>query len=504
MPHALYIFLKTLIIIGTTYFFFLFNNMTYYYGVKIILQIILIINSIFLSYKLRYWYTKKEIRVRFAPSPTGEMHVGNLRTAIFNYIYAKQHKAKFFLRIEDTDITRSNIIYEQSIKDTLHWLNISYETYILRQSTRFHIYLEIAQKLYKQNHAYYCKCESLDQNDKNCPCEDLNLTTGVLRFRVPRNKILHFIDHILGKITVNTNTIENFVIIRSDATPTYNFVVVVDDIALKITHVFRGNEHLYNTFKQLLIYEVLKEHPPCFGHFPMINGKDGKKLSKRSGDTSVKYYKEIGVLPEALFNFLIRLGWGYGNKELFSFEEIVKLFNIKKISPSPAMFDLNKLMYLNGYYLHLNWLKHLPQIIKLINDKIHRPVTSDELNKMKKLIPEFAKRHKLVNDLAMDLLFLYQNLAIDDIVSFDIILASQIIKVLSEISEKNWLEKNLQDTLKISFPDNMKSVCEYIRLLILNSKNSPPIFLILEVLGQKKTLIKLSLFIKNYEKIENS
>lgn len=461
---------------------------------------------IFRKYNFEICNNFSNIRVRFAPSPTGEMHVGNLRTAIFNYVYAKQKNAKFFLRIEDTDRIRSKVEYEESIKDTLKWLNIQYESEILRQSERFDIYNAKAQELYKQQCAYYCQCinaitieanenNHLEQDMKSCPCESKDFKSGVLRFLVPRNRIMSFTDEILGKIIVNTNTIENFALVRTDGSPTYNFVVVIDDIELKITHVFRGNEHLYNTFKQLLIYEALGQSCPKFGHFPMINGKDGKKLSKRSGDTSVRYYREIGVLPEALFNFLIRLGWGYGNQEIFTMEEAIKLFNINKISRSPAFFDMDKLMYLCGYYLQLNWKSHLEEILSFINKKIAKTLNKKEIEIIIRLIPEFAKRSKLISDLADHLLFILLPIPPSQIQQTNINkdLLDKILITLNNISQNQWQEEIIQNIFKEKFPNQMKEVCALIRLIILNVTYSPSIFLILEILGKTESLKRLNI-----------
>jgi glutamyl-tRNA synthetase len=456
------------------------------------------INS-FLSYRtfnkcpIKWPMIKIRVRVRFAPSPTGEMHVGNLRTAIFNYIYAKQSNGEFYLRIEDTDVARSKLIYEESIKETLKWLNIKYEPLVLRQSERFPIYTKIAQKLYKKNYAYYCSCDNLEENEKSCDCETKSLTSGVLRFRVPRHRIMDFNDEILGKVTVNSNTIENFALLRSDGSPTYNFVVVVDDGELKITHVFRGNEHLYNTFKQLLIYKALNLTPPKFGHFPMINGKDGKKLSKRSGDTSVRYYREIGVVAEALFNFLIRLGWGHGNQEIFTMDEAIKLFSVNKISRSPAMFDNDKLMYLCGYYLHLNWEKHFPDLILVMEKKISRPITGKEKDKIKKLAGEFSNRSKLLGELADSLIFLVIPVKLTN--NIDMKLLKEVINTLENIKE--WKEKIINDKVKEIFSFRMKEVCGVLRLALMNVTFSPSVFLVLEVLEKEEAIRRLQMHLIN-------
>lgn len=469
-------------------------NMGFY--INFLLQGLLVLTFIIISAIFRqYVFIDRQIKVRFAPSPTGEMHVGNIRTALFNHLYAKQHNGKFFLRIEDTDMARSKAEYEQSIKDHLRWLDIDYEPLVLRQSERLDIYLKIADQLHKKGYAYYCQCVNLEQEVKSCPCENSQFSSGVLRFKVIRNKVMCFEDEILGKIKVNTNTIENFALLRSNGSPTYNFVVVVDDLALKITHVFRGNEHLYNTFKQLLIYEALHRKPPKFGHFPMINGVDGKKLSKRSGDRSIKAYRDMGVVPEALFNFLIRLGWGYGNQEIFTRSDAIKVFNINKISRSPAMFDMNKLMYLCGYYLHQNWQKHLAELLMFMKSRIGRSVTNEEIIKLRTLIPEFSKRSKLLVELADNLVFLFKPVMVspENKVLIDKEISKEIIDILSAVPLNSWTESYLTAYIKEQMKDKMKTICSNLRLILLNTNYSPSIFLILEVLGKEETLRRLSI-----------
>lgn len=506
---------KVLLYIISAYIIYLIHSTNFKYKWKLTFSMFFAFIYVFLSFILRkcyYMFEEKNLqtrntlyntndnkddnyRLRFAPSPTGEMHVGNLRTAIFNFIFTKQKNGRFFLRIEDTDIKRSNTIYETSIKNTLKWMNIKYEPLILRQSERFPLYMKFAMDLLAKGFLYYCNCNTLDENTKSCECEKDNFTTGLLRFKIPRNERISFIDEILGLITVNTNTIENFAILRSDGSPTYNFCVVIDDVELKITHVFRGNEHLYNTFKQILIYEALNMPMPKFGHFPMINGKDGKKLSKRSGDTSVIAYRNMGVVPEALFNFLIRLGWGHGNDEIFTMEEAIKLFDINRISPSPAMFDINKLTYLSGYYLNKNWEKYLPEIITYIELKLSRSITLHERNQLAALIPEFAKRAKLINELGDMLLFIFKEFIPKNSENLNKDLLKNIIEVLKEVDYLNWKEAHLHILFKEKFSNEMKDVCGQIRWGLVNLNFSPSIFLILEVLDKKDSLERLESFI---------
>lgn len=313
------------------------------------------------------------VKTRFAPSPTGQMHLGNARTAIFSYLFARKNNGKFILRIEDTDLERSLKEYEDIIINDLKWLSIDWDEFY-RQSERFDIYKEYAEKLLQEDKAYRCFCteEELDKEReeakrKNIPyrysgkCRNLtkeeiekNLKENkpfTIRIKVPENELISFEDLVKGHIAINTDDFGDFVIVRSDKTPVYNFVVVIDDALMGITHVIRGEDHIPNTPKQIVIYRALNFKEPLFAHLPIILGKDRTKLSKRHGAVSVGYYREKGFFPEALLNYLCLLGWSHHDREIFSKEDLIKLFDIKDIHPSPAVFDEEKLYWLNGLYM---------------------------------------------------------------------------------------------------------------------------------------------------------
>ncbi len=313
------------------------------------------------------------VRTRFAPSPTGYMHLGNARTAIFSCIFARHNDGKFILRIEDTDKERSTKEYEESILEDLRWLGLDYDEFY-RQSDRFDIYKEYTQKLLNSGHAYLCFCQEEDIEKQReeakaqgkayrypGTCRNLskeqieeNIKKGipyVVRFRVPDGETVSFEDAIRGFISINVDDFGDFVIVRSDGIPVYNFVVVIDDALMGITHVIRGEDHISNTPKQILIYKALGFTAPVFAHLPVILGEDRTKLSKRHGGTSVRFYKENGYTAKALFNYLCLLGWSYKDKEIFSKDEIIKLFDIKDINLSPAVFSHEKLYWLNGVYI---------------------------------------------------------------------------------------------------------------------------------------------------------
>ncbi len=312
---------------------------------------------------------------RFAPSPTGYLHLGNARTAIFSYLFARHHRGKFILRVEDTDRERSTKEFEEMLLEDLKWLGIDWDEFY-RQSERFDIYREYAEKLVQSGHAYPCFCtvEELEEERKKAEergvpyrysgkCRALSKEEVeefkrqgkpyTIRFRVPDGRVVVFEDLIKGHIAINVDDFGDFVIVRSDGTPTYNFVVVVDDALMGVTHVIRGEDHIPNTPKQILIYEALRFEIPKFAHLPVILGEDRSKLSKRHGAVSVRNYREEGYLPEALFNFLCLLGWSppEEGREIFSKEELIELFTLEGVNSAPAVFNKEKLRWMNGVYI---------------------------------------------------------------------------------------------------------------------------------------------------------
>ncbi len=312
---------------------------------------------------------------RFAPSPTGYLHLGNARTAIFSYLFARHHGGKFILRVEDTDRERSTKEFEEMLLEDLKWLGIEWDEFY-RQSERFDIYREYAEKLVQSGHAYPCFCtvEELEEErkraeEKGVPyrysgkCRALSKEEVeefkrqgkpyTIRFRVPDGRVVVFEDLIKGHIAINVDDFGDFVIVRSDGTPTYNFVVVVDDALMGVTHVIRGEDHIPNTPKQILIYEALGFEVPKFAHLPVILGEDRSKLSKRHGAVSVRNYREEGYLSPALFNFLCLLGWSppEEGREIFSKEELIELFTLEGVNSAPAVFNKEKLRWMNGVYI---------------------------------------------------------------------------------------------------------------------------------------------------------
>jgi len=309
----------------------------------------------------------QSVRTRFAPSPTGYLHIGGARTALFNWLYARHHQGIFVLRIEDTDQLRSTEESTRAILDAMTWLGLTWDEGPYFQADRIQTYREMVRKLIDEGKAYYCTCtpEELEQKRKQAlaegrkpkydgKCRDSNLSPvpgAVVRFRSPELGFTTVHDLIKGDIVFQNDELDDLIIQRSDGYPTYNFAVVVDDAMMGITHVIRGDDHVNNTPRQILLYEALGFPVPQFAHVPMILGADKTRLSKRHGATSVMAYKEMGYLPEALVNYLVRLSWSHGDQEVFSLDELITYFDLDGVGKSPAVFNPDKLLWLNQHYI---------------------------------------------------------------------------------------------------------------------------------------------------------
>ena len=309
------------------------------------------------------------ITTRFAPSPTGYLHIGGLRTALFSWLWARKNKGKFLLRIEDTDLSRNSDKAVDAILEAFNWVGMSYDGDAIFQSKRFDIYKKYIDKLLEEGKAYRCYMsrEELDtlraeqmargerarydgryRDFRGTPPEGIK---PVIRIKAPQEGNIIFNDGIKGEISIASTEVDDFIIARSDGTPTYNFVVAIDDALMGLTDVIRGDDHLYNTPKQIVVYRALGFNIPNFYHVAMINNEQGKKLSKRDGATDVMEYKKMGYLPEALLNFLVRLGWSHGDQEIFTIDEMIELFDPKDINRSSSNYNLDKLLWLNSHYI---------------------------------------------------------------------------------------------------------------------------------------------------------
>ncbi len=320
-----------------------------------------------------------QVRVRFAPSPTGFLHIGGARTALFNWLFARANGGKFLLRIEDTDRERSEARYTEDIMESLRWLGFDWDEEPVFQSARFEKYAAIAQELVKKGLAYPCDCtpEQLDAVRKECEkhkqpfrypgtCKSKKSVAEkhVLRMVTPSEGETGFNDLIRGPIAFPNKDVDDWVILRSDKSPTYNFCVVIDDHDMKMTHVLRGDDHINNTPKQILLYQALGYPVPQFAHLPMIMGTDRSKLSKRHGAASTLEYRKMGYLPDAMINFLVRLGWSHGDQEIFMVEELKKMFNVAQIGKSSAIFNPEKLNWTSGHFMRSTSPKSLREYVQ--------------------------------------------------------------------------------------------------------------------------------------------
>jgi len=448
------------------------------------------------------------IKTRFAPSPTGNLHIGGARTALFNYLFAKHNNGIFVLRIEDTDIERSKEEYTQDILEGLRWLGILWDEGPLFQRERMDIYREHAYRLLKEGLAYRCYCtpEVLEEKRKNAlkegkkpnydrTCRDLNMEYPdrpyVIRFKTPLEGHVSFNDIVRGKITFNCEELDDLVILRSDNTPTYNFTVVVDDALMGITHIIRGDDHINNTPRQILIYKALGYSIPEFAHVPLIHGKDRTRLSKRHGATSLLEYKNEGFLPEALMNYLARLGWAYKDQEVFSREELIEKFDLSHVGKSPAIFDMDKLSWLNSYYIKNTDDHTIAKNLEYFLEK--EGIAVDRKEKLIPVVKSLKERAKTLKEMAsMAAYFFNDNIEYDEkarekfltpqtrdiLESF--LNGFKTLHTLDEASEKKIIEDIVRQTNR-----KVVDVIQPIRVALTGRTASPGIFEVIDILGRE-------------------
>ncbi|WP_333023847.1 glutamate--tRNA ligase [Wolbachia endosymbiont of Pentidionis agamae] len=441
---------------------------------------------------------------RFAPSPTGYLHIGGARTALFNYLYAKHNNGKFLLRIEDTDQKRSTKEAINVIIDGLKWLGMDHDGEIVYQSQRVQRHTEVVKLLVEKGKAYYCYCKAEEKkeikNKKKHKCivnNDKNLNP-VVRFKVPEAEEIIIDDKVHGKIKINSSELDDIIIFRSDSTPTYIFAVVVDDYDSGITHVIRGSDHLTNTFKQFLIYKALDWNVPHFAHIPLIHDENGNKLSKRRNVTSICDYKTMGVLPIAMRNYLLRLGWSHGNDEIISDEDAIKLFDLENIGRGPAKFDIKKLEHLNNYYISNMENEEIINLMiplldgQLLTDK-QRYYLSQGLTELKKRVCYLNELPKLAEFYIKDLPIDYSQEALLVIKSnLDII--NLLISVLFDIDDKDWnkdyLSSQIKEFIKLhSFQPS--EIYRSLRASITGIMDAPSILDIMIILSKDECIKRL-------------
>ena len=459
------------------------------------------------------------VRVRFAPSPTGHLHIGGVRTALFNYLFAKHNNGTFLLRIEDTDTSRSTEESIQQIIEGLKWIGIEWNEGPFRQTERKKIYQSYLEKLLNEEKAYKCYCTSEDLREMrekamaagenpryNRKCRDLSEHPKekpfVVRFRTPVDGSVTINDLLHGEVTFNMSEMDDIILARSDGSPTYNFVVVVDDVEMEITHVIRGDDHLSNTPKQALLYQGLNLPFPEFIHIPMILGKDKKRLSKRHGATSILAYKDMGYLSEAMINYLVRLGWSSGDQEIFSKKEMIEKFTLENINKSAGVFDTDKSLWLNQHYIKESRPSDLCPLLKkfLVREKIFSTENDFADYEIEKIIPSLQERSKTLIEMAHKAEFyfkeeiVYNEAAAKKYLKTDILLIfkefeDKLIAIYDALSYEN-LEPIFDELMK---NHNLKlgKIAQPLRVALTGLKESPGIFEVIVLLGKDKVLKRL-------------
>ncbi len=454
------------------------------------------------------------ITTRFAPSPTGYLHVGGARTALFSWLYARKHGGKFILRIEDTDLERSTQESVDAILQGMTWLGLEYDEGPFYQTQRFDRYREVIQQLLAQGDAYYCYCskeelellrtEQMANKEKpryNGLCRDgaqvIEGREPVIRFKNPVDGVVSIPDLVKGEIIVANKELDDLIIARADGTPTYNLTVVVDDMDMGITHVIRGDDHINNTPRQMNILKALDAEVPKYAHLPMILGADGARLSKRHGAVSVMQFRDDGYLPEALLNYLVRLGWSHGDQEVFSVDEMMEYFELSDVNVSASTFNMEKLLWLNHHYImnsdpahvarHLSWHVGLlgidpadgPTLIDVVKAQRERSKT---LVEMANSSIYFYKEFDAYDEKAAKKNFIK---GADDVL---VRLYEQFVSVGDWQSEiLHQIVVNLSDEMAL----NLGKVAQPLRVAVCGSGVSPAIDVTLALLGREKTLFRI-------------
>ena len=466
--------------------------------------------------------TNQIVITRFAPSPTGNLHIGGARTALFNWLFAKNQKGKFLLRIEDTDTQRSkNEFYEQIIS-TLKWLEINWDEEPYIQSNNIKSHVNIANILLKNGHAYKCYCTEKELEDekklylekkipytysKKCRniLENIDNKSFVVRFKSKIEGKTILKDLVQGNIEINNNTIEDFVILRKDNKPTYNLSAAVDDYQMKITHVIRGDDHKINAFKQVQIFERMNWKMPEYAHIPLIHSKEGKKLSKRDDASTVEDYKKIGILPEALRNYLLRLGWSYKDKEIFTEEESIKFFNLKNIGKSPSKLDFDRIKSINEFYIKSTRDDIL--IEKLINySKLYKKEIPKQFYDTIKINLSFLKnKSKSLEDIYNNSKYIFSYELKDDEIKkidkskFTIIKNIYFLIKKEKKIDKDYL-KNIFDKIIETEKINFKDIGQPLRIILTGSEYGPAIYDIANSLSFDEFINRLELFFSKIDK----
>jgi glutamyl-tRNA synthetase len=465
------------------------------------------------------------IRTRFAPSPTGFLHIGGARTALFSWAYARRHQGQFILRIEDTDVERSTPEAVQAILDGMQWLGLNWDEGPYYQMQRMDRYKEIIHQMLQDGSAYYCYCtrEELDvmreqqmqaglkprydgrwrpEKGKTLPDVPKDIPP-VIRFRNPTSGSVAWDDMVKGRIEISNSELDDFIIARADGTPTYNFCVVVDDWDMRITHVIRGDDHVNNTPRQINLLRALGADVPVYAHLSMILGDDGQKLSKRHGAVSVMQYDEDGYLPEAVLNYLARLGWSHGDDEIFDMDQFCQWFDLDHITPSAAQFNTEKLNWLNAHYIRQ------ADTTRLANDiqrRLHRlGVDASDGPALESVIALYRERAQTLNELAESVAYFYCEPQID-MSARDKHLTPEIVPILKGLAEElsviDWTSEQIHSVIdRVVKTNGLKfpKVAMPLRVLLTGGAQSPSIDAVMALLGRTTTLARIELGLNSLE-----
>ncbi len=453
------------------------------------------------------------VRTRFAPSPTGSLHIGGARTAIFNWLFARHHGGEFILRIEDTDRSRSTEESILEIRDAMEWLGLDWDEGPFRQSDRLHIYKDLAEKLMSSGHAYRCYVtpEELEEKRKEArergevfhykrEWADRNAGPDkpfAIRLLTPDDGTIEVRDILRGKVVFDAGEIDDFIILKTDGFPTYNFAVVADDALMGITHVIRGDDHLINTPRQVLIYEGLSLEVPELAHVSMILGPDGKRLSKRHGATSVVEYRKEGYLPDALVNYLTRLGWSYGDQEIFSTGELIEKFTLDSVGKSAAVFNPEKLDWLNGWYIRNKPPEEIAKLVLPI--LLDKGIKAELDNKLVMIVKELSQRAKTLLDITDSLGYFYADEIEYEEKAAGKFLTPGMTEVLRDLTERLSLPESFTaEEIQKVFEGIMEergvklgTIAQPVRVALTGGTVSPGIFEVMEILGKDEVIRRL-------------
>src|ERR1700726_1875111 len=457
--------------------------------------------------------------VRFAPSPTGFLHIGGARTALFNWLFARHHEGKFLLRIEDTDRVRSTPEAVAAIIDGLDWLCLGWDGEIVHQSSRAARHADVARQLLAAGHAYYCYCtpaeleamrERARAEKRSVPYDGTwrdrdpsEAPAGVapaIRLKAPQHGSTTITDQVQGDVTFSNTELADLIILLADGTPTYNLSVVVDDHDMGITHVIRGDDHLNNAFRQTQIYRALDWPIPEFAHFPLIHGADGAKLSKRHGAVGVEAYREMGYLPEALCNYLMRLGWSHGDDEIIPIEKAIEWFDIVDVNRGPARFDPTRLDSINAHYIReADDARLLALVAKRLEKALARSLSPGERQRLAQALPGLKPRAKTLVELAEKAFFYVAPRPIQPTPDAAKLLTGEARRLRGELeadlADAEWRATSLEQRLRdfaAAKALKLGAAAQPLRVALTGSVASPGIFEIMEVLGRDETLARIA------------